>query len=149
MGHEVLCFDNLVTGFKSNVDHLIGNSRFSFVEGDIRDIDLLQRKMEGCTHVCHQAALGSVPRSIENPVLTNEINLGGSLNVLSISHSVGIRRFVFASSSWYTEITKTCRRLRKNWKPTIPIRSNQGFLRRLRPSIFSHPWHGDYWPEIL
>ena len=99
MGHEVLCFDNLVTGYKSNVEHLIGNSRFSFVEGDIRDIDLLQRQMEGCTHVCHQAALGSVPRSIENPVLTNEINLGGSLNVLSISNSVGIRRFVFASSS--------------------------------------------------
>ena len=99
MGHEVLCYDNLVTGFKENIEHLTENSRFSFVEGDIRDMDNLQNQMEGCTHVCHQAALGSVPRSIENPVLTNEINLGGSLNVLSISHAVGIKRFVFASSS--------------------------------------------------
>ena len=99
MGHEVLCYDSLVTGFKENIQHLTENSRFSFVEGDIRDLDHLQNQMEGCTHVCHQAALGSVPRSIENPVLTNEINLGGSLNVLSISHAVGIKRFVFASSS--------------------------------------------------
>ena len=99
MGHEVLCYDSLITGFKENIEHLTGNSRFSFVEGDIRDSENLRKHLKGCSHVCHQAALGSVPRSIENPVLTNEINLGGSLNILSISHSIGIRRFVFASSS--------------------------------------------------
>ncbi len=99
MGHEVVCFDSLVTGYKENIEHLIGKDGFTFIEGDIRDAVALDAAMSGCSHVCHQAALGSVPRSIENPIRTNEINIMGSLNVLFEAKKKSISRFVYASSS--------------------------------------------------
>lgn len=99
MGHEVVCYDNLMTGFKANIEHLIDNGMFTFVIGDIRNIEKLEGAMKGCTHICHQAALGSVPRSIENPITTNEINIVGSLNVLFTAKKLNVKRFVFASSS--------------------------------------------------
>ena len=99
LGHEVVCFDNLATGFKENIEHLRNNSRFTFIEGDIRNTELLDIHLPNCTHVCHQAALGSVPRSIENPRRTNEFNIVGSLNVLTKAHEHSIDRLVFASSS--------------------------------------------------
>ncbi len=99
LGHEVVCFDNLATGFKENIEHLRKNSRFTFIEGDIRNTELLDIHLPNCTHVCHQAALGSVPRSIENPRRTNEFNIVGSLNVLTKAQEHSIDRVVFASSS--------------------------------------------------
>lgn len=99
IGHEVVCYDNLITGFKANIEHLMENDMFSFVIGDIRNIVELEEAMKGCSHICHQAALGSVPRSIENPITTNEINIGGSLNVLFAAKKMNIKRLVFASSS--------------------------------------------------
>ena len=99
LGHEVVCFDSLATGFKENIEHLRNNSRFTFIEGDIRNVELLDVHLPNCTHVCHQAALGSVPRSIENPRRTNEFNIVGSLNVLTKSQEHSIDRLVFASSS--------------------------------------------------
>tara|TARA_Y100000814_G_C12340882_1_gene404322 strand:- start:138 stop:1109 length:972 start_codon:yes stop_codon:yes gene_type:complete len=99
LGHEVVCFDNLATGFKENIEHLRNNSRFTFIEGDIRNTELLDIHLPNCTHVCHQAALGSVPRSIENPRRTNEFNIVGSLNVLTKAQEHSIDRLVFASSS--------------------------------------------------
>jgi UDP-N-acetylglucosamine 4-epimerase len=99
LGYEVICLDNLLTTKVENVAHLSNKSGFEFIEGDIRDLELLSEVIKGCTHVCHQAALGSVPRSIEDPIRTNEINLVGGLNVLSASKNYGIKRFVFASSS--------------------------------------------------
>jgi UDP-N-acetylglucosamine 4-epimerase len=99
IGHEVVCFDNLMTGSKGNIAHLEGVAGFIFVEGDIRDVAKLGEAMEECTHVNHQAALGSVPRSIKNPTLTNEININGSLNVLLEAQRHSIKRVVFASSS--------------------------------------------------
>tara|TARA_S200000501_G_scaffold361212_1_gene389201 strand:- start:3522 stop:4493 length:972 start_codon:yes stop_codon:yes gene_type:complete len=99
LGHEVVCFDNLATGFKENIEHLRKNSRFTFIEGDIRNTELLDIHIPNCTHVCHQAALGSVPRSIENPRRTNEFNIVGSLNVLTKAQEHSIDRLVFASSS--------------------------------------------------
>ena len=97
--HEVVCYDSLITGYRENIEHLIGKDGFRFIEGDIRDVDLLRSSMQGCTHVSHQAALGSVPRSIENPSRTNDINIVGSLNVLIESLNSDVARFVFASSS--------------------------------------------------
>ena len=99
IGHEVVCYDNLMTGYKENIEHLEGNINFSFIEGDIRDEGDLKKAMKGCTHVSHQAALGSVPRSIKNPILTNQINIQGSLNVLFAAKEHSIKRVVFASSS--------------------------------------------------
>ena len=99
LGYEVVCFDNLATGFKKNIEHLRNNSRFTFIEWDIRNTELLDIHLPNCTHVCHQAALGSVPRSIENPRRTNEFNIVGSLNVLTKAQEHSIDRLVFASSS--------------------------------------------------
>ena len=99
MGHGVVCFDNLISGFIDNIEHLMGKEGFTFIEADIRDKEAVRRGLEGCTHVCHQAALGSVPRSIEDPIRTNDINISGSLNVLFEAQRASIQRFVFASSS--------------------------------------------------
>ena len=98
-GANVVCLDNFMTGRKSNIAHLENNSHFSLIEGDIRDYTTCEKAVSGCTHVCHQAALGSVPRSIEDPITTNAINISGTLNVLVAAQKEGIKRFVFASSS--------------------------------------------------
>ena len=99
LGNEVVCFDNQITSSKENIEHLEKREGFHFVKGDIRDLDSVEVAMEGCTHVCHQAALGSVPRSIDDPIRSTEINLIGGLNLLCSSNSLGVKRFVFASSS--------------------------------------------------
>lgn len=99
LGSEVVCLDNFLTGRRENLAHLSNNPKFKLIEGDIRDLEVCRSAVQGCTHVCHQAALGSVPRSIEDPKTTNDINISGSLNVLVSAHEAGIKRFVFASSS--------------------------------------------------
>ena len=99
LGHQVVCYDNLSTGNYENIRHLLANKNFKLVVADIRDVESLSSAMEGCTHVSHQAALGSVPRSISNPSATNENNIAGSLNVLHTAMQIGIKRFVYASSS--------------------------------------------------
>lgn len=98
-GKTVRCLDNLLTGKKENIEHLLSNPRFTFVEGDIRNFDLCQDVLKNVSAVSHQAALGSVPRSIENPIPTNEINCQGFLNVLTAAKENNVRRFVYASSS--------------------------------------------------
>ena len=98
-GGEVVCLDNFLTGFKKNIEHLLENPNFKLIEGDIRNIDVCRNAMEGCTHVCHQAALGSVPRSVADPLTSNEINIGGTLNIYFSAFEAGIKRVVFASSS--------------------------------------------------
>ena len=99
LDNEVICFDNLITGSRENIEHLEENEGFRFIEGDLRDESNVRSAIQGCSHVCHQAALGSVPRSIENPILTNDINIGGSLNLLFQSVENSVERFVYASSS--------------------------------------------------
>ena len=99
LGHEVVCFDNQITSSVENISHLEGESGFHFVNADIRDLGAIEMAMKGCTHVCHQAALGSVPRSIDDPIRSTEINLIGGLNLLCASKELGVKRFVFASSS--------------------------------------------------
>ena len=98
-GSEVVCLDNFLTGRRENIEHLLNQPKFTLVEGDIRDVEACRRAITGCTHVCHQAALGSVPRSVEDPSTTNAINISGNLNVLIAAQEAGIQRFVFASSS--------------------------------------------------
>ena len=98
-GNDVVCIDSLITSQIENIEHLFEEERFTFLEGDIRDSNFVDEVMDGCTHVSHQAALGSVPRSVENPVRTNEINITGGLNVLVSAQRNNIQRVVFASSS--------------------------------------------------
>lgn len=98
-GHQVVCLDNFSTGFKHNIDPYLDNPDFTMIEGDIRDMDTCQEAVKGCDYVLHEAALGSVPRSIHDPISTNEVNIGGFLNMLVAARDEKVKRFVFAASS--------------------------------------------------
>ena len=91
--------DNLATGSLQNIQHLNGNKKFEFVEGDIRDPDTCNKACKGMDLVDHQAALGSVPRSIKDPLTTNDVNISGTLNIFNAARENGIRRVVYAASS--------------------------------------------------
>lgn len=98
-GIAVVCLDNLSTGFFYNIEHLSSNPLFSFIEGDICDIETCKKAVEGCDYVLHEAALGSVPRSINDPIATNVNNVNGFLNMLVAARDEGVKRFVYAASS--------------------------------------------------
>ncbi len=96
-GHAVRVVDNFITGKKENIASFLDD--VELIGGDIRDYETCRRALEGVDFVLHQAALPSVPRSIKDPLLTNEINIKGTLNLLLASRGTGVKRFVFASSS--------------------------------------------------
>ena len=98
-GCDVVCLDNLATGSKENVSHLCTNPKFTFMEGDIRDISVCHAAVKGVDFVLHQAALGSVPRSIKDPITSNEVNVSGFLNMLIASRDADVKRFIYAASS--------------------------------------------------
>jgi UDP-N-acetylglucosamine 4-epimerase len=95
----VVCLDNFATGKKENITHLLDNKNFKLIEGDIRNIEDCRKAVQNIDYVLHQAALGSVPRSIKNPMATNEVNIGGFVNILHASAEASVRRLVYASSS--------------------------------------------------
>lgn len=97
--YQVVCLDNLATGYRKNIEHLLDDPNFTFIEGDIRNFTDCQKALEGVHYVLHQAALGSVPRSIQDPLTSNEVNVTGFLNMLQASKEAGIKRFVYAASS--------------------------------------------------
>lgn len=97
--YKVECFDNFSTGHKSNIEHLISNKNFNLIEGDIRDLEVCHLAAKGVDYVLHQAALGSVPRSIKDPIISNDVNISGFLNMLVASRDAKVRRFVYAASS--------------------------------------------------
>jgi UDP-N-acetylglucosamine 4-epimerase len=96
---SVRVLDNMVNGFDSNLQILRQYPQFEFIHGDIRDFDTCKLACEGMDHVSHQAALGSVPRSIKEPVYFNEVNVGGMVNMLKAAVDCRVRSFVYASSS--------------------------------------------------
>lgn len=100
-GHEVRCMDNFCTGKPENVIPLLEKfpETFSLVVGDIRSLEDCRKAVDGMEYVLHEAALGSVPRSIKDPITTNDTNIGGFLNMLVAARDAGIKRFVFAASS--------------------------------------------------
>ena len=98
-GNEVVCLDNFLTGKRENIAHHDSNPKFTLIEGDIRDLACCRRACDGADYVLHQAAVGSVPRSIEDPILSTEINVMGFLNILVASRDAGVKRFVYAASS--------------------------------------------------
>jgi len=97
--NKVVCLDNLSTGFKKNIEGLMSNPGFTFIEGDIRNPDTCRQAVKGVDYVFHQAALGSVPRSIQDPLATNDNNINGFVNMLVASRDAEVKRFVYASSS--------------------------------------------------
>ena len=98
-GYEVTCLDNFSTGFRSNIEPLLDMPNFHFVEGDIRNMETCRSVVAGAEVVLHEAALGSVPRSINDPSNTNSNNIDGFLNMLVAARDAGVRRFVYAASS--------------------------------------------------
>lgn len=105
LGQEVVGLDNFSTGFQHNLDQVqeaVSGDQwkgFTFINGDIRDLETCREACDGVDYVLHQAALGSVPRSIEDPILTNENNLTGFLNMLVAARDAQVHRFVYAASS--------------------------------------------------
>ena len=105
LNQTVVGLDNFATGFKRNLDEVrqtVGNeqwNRFRFVEGDIRSLDVCQSACEGVDYVLHQAALGSVPRSINDPATSNDVNISGFLNMLLASKNAQVSSFTYAASS--------------------------------------------------
>ena len=97
--NQVICLDNYATGFEHNISHHFSHPNFTFINGDIRSLDDCRKAVEGVDYVLHQAALGSVPRSINDPITSNEVNIGGFLNMLVASRDAGVKRFVYAASS--------------------------------------------------
>ena len=98
-GDEVTVLDNFATGFKHNIEHLFTHPNFILMEGDIRDFETCEKACAGKDYILHQAALGSVPRSIKDPITSNEVNVGGFLNMLVASRNAKVKRFIYAASS--------------------------------------------------
>ena len=98
-GHKVVCLDNFSTGHRHNLEGFLKNPNFKLIEGDIRNIADCILAVNGVDYVLHQAALGSVPRSINDPITTNDVNVSGFLNMLVASRDEKVRRFIYAASS--------------------------------------------------
>lgn len=99
LGSEVVCLDNFATGKRENLDAFNQHPKFTLHHGDIRDLDACQRAVKGADFVLHQAALGSVPRSITDPITSTNVNISGFVNMLWAAKEEGVKRFVYAASS--------------------------------------------------
>lgn len=95
----VVCLDNFATGHLHNIEPFLKNENFQLIEGDIRSLETCQKVCEGIDYVLHEAALGSVPRSIYDPITSNEVNVSGFLNMLVAARDQGVKRFIYAASS--------------------------------------------------
>jgi UDP-N-acetylglucosamine 4-epimerase len=118
---KVRVLDNLATGNLSNIEPLKANPNFEFLEGDICDLETCNKAMEGINYVSHQAALGSVPRSIKDPITTNKVNIDGFLNVLEAAKNAKVKRMIYASSSSIYGDSKILPKVEENiGKPLSP-----------------------------
>lgn len=98
-GFSVVCLDNFSTGHRHNIEPYLSNPSFQLIEGDIRDLETCQQAVVGVDYVLHEAALGSVPRSIKDPITSNDVNVSGFLNMLVATRDAGVKRFIYAASS--------------------------------------------------
>ena len=119
--NKVVCLDNFSTGKRENVEPFLSNSDFTLIEGDIRDLETCRKACEGIEIVLHEAALGSVPRSINDPITTNAVNIGGFLNMIVAARDAKVKRFVYAASSSTYGDSKTLPKVEENiGKPLSP-----------------------------
>lgn len=145
-GHEVTCLDNFSTGFRANIEpfFLLYPDRFRLIEGDIRDIDMCRAAVYGQEYVLHEAALGSVPRSIKDPATTNAVNIGGFLNMIIAARDEGIKRFVFAaSSSTYGDSTTLPKVEERIGKPLSPYAITK-YVDELYADVFARTYGFNY-----
>lgn len=139
-GNKVVCLDNFATGHRYNIEHLISNENFTFIEGDIRNLDDCKKAVDGSDYVLHQAALGSVPRSINDPITSNDVNVSGFLNMLVASRDAKIKRFVFAASSSTYGDSKALPKVEdKIGKPLSPYAITK-YVNELYAEIFSNTY---------
>lgn len=135
--NQVVCLDNFSTGKRGNIQHLLSNSNFTLIEGDVRNLMDCKNAVGGVEFVLHQAALGSVPRSINDPITSNEVNVGGFLNMLVASRDVGVKRFVYAaSSSTYGDSENLPKVEDKIGKPLSPYAITK-YVNELYADVFS------------
>ena len=135
--YDVVCLDNFSTGFRHNIEPLFKASNFSFIEGDIRDLDTCRHAVKGCSVVLHEAALGSVPRSINDPITTNSNNIDGFLNMLVAARDEGVERFVYAASSSTYGDSKELPKIEHNiGRPLSPYAITK-FVNELYANVFS------------
>jgi UDP-N-acetylglucosamine 4-epimerase len=99
LNSKVTCLDNFATGPRQNINPFLNNENFTLIEGDIRDLQTCHKASAGQDYILHQAALGSVPRSINDPITSNDVNVGGFLNMLVAARDAGVKRFIYAASS--------------------------------------------------
>ena len=98
-GYAVRCLDNLATGHRYNIDSFLAHHNYELMEGDIRNLSQCHQAAQNVNYILHQAALGSVPRSIQDPITTNDVNVAGFLNMLVAARDAKVKRFVYAASS--------------------------------------------------
>ena len=141
---NVTCLDNFATGHKHNIEEFLGHSKFTLIEGDIRDLETCQLACKGQVFVLHQAAPGSVPRSLEDPITSNEVNANGFLNMLIASRDQKVKRFIFAaSSSTYGDSEKLPKVEDEIGKPLSPYAITK-YVNELYADIFHDAYGIDY-----
>ncbi|MEM9075519.1 MAG: SDR family oxidoreductase [Bacteroidota bacterium] len=139
-GNKVTCFDNFATGKKQNIESFLKHNNFKLLEGDIRNFEDCQAACNGVDFVLHQAALGSVPRSINDPITSNEVNVSGFLNMLVASRDAKIRRFVYAASSSTYGDSKSLPKIEENiGKPLSPYAITK-YVNELYAVIFGNTY---------
>lgn len=141
---NVTCLDNFATGHKYNIEEFLDHSKFTLIEGDIRDLETCQQACKGQEFILHQAALGSVPRSLKDPITSNEVNVNGFLNMLIASRDQKVKRFIFAaSSSTYGDSEKLPKVEDEIGKPLSPYAITK-YVNELYADIFHDAYGLDY-----
>lgn len=136
-GYKVVCLDNFSTGHRHNIESFLTNPNYLLIEGDIRDLEICKKAVNEADYVLHQAALGSVPRSIDDPIKSNEVNISGFLNMLVASRDASVKRFVYAaSSSTYGDSESLPKVEEKIGKPLSPYAITK-YVNELYADIFS------------
>ncbi len=138
LGHKVSCLDNFSTGHRKNIASFLENTNFELIEGDIRDLDTCKAAVKAKDYVFHQAALGSVPRSINDPITSTEVNIAGFLNMLVAARDAKVKRFIYAaSSSTYGDSTALPKVEDKIGKPLSPYAITK-YVNELYADVFAN-----------
>lgn len=143
LGAKVTCLDNFATGKRENIDFFKNNSNFTLIEGDIRDLETCKKACHEQEFVLHQAALGSVPRSINDPITSNDVNVGGFLNMLVAARDSGVKKMVYAaSSSTYGDSESLPKIEEKIGKPLSPYAITK-YVNELYADVFKKTYDFD------
>ena len=135
--NKVICLDNFSTGKRENIKDFLSNPDFTLIEGDIRDLNICRKAVDNSDYVLHEAALGSVLRSIHDPVTTNEVNISGFLNMLLAARDAEVKRFVYAaSSSTYGDSISLPKREDRIGKPLSPYAITK-YVNELYADVFA------------